>query len=151
MYLHSKSSSELQVGSLQEIPLANDRVIPVTRDGNGEGGENGVLDETSSQFKTKRQIILWKVVIILSWQWRFWFDNNNINKFVVQCRYRNSHGTNYYNKTTVTLKRTPPNPTFEYLIAVQLLKCSDYKGDVLTLSVACIDYYRGRVPLGGIH
>ena len=50
MYLHPECSPELEVGSLLQVLVTNDRVLPVARHSYGEGREDGVLDETSRQF-----------------------------------------------------------------------------------------------------
>ena len=56
--LHPEGSPELEVGPLLKVLLANDRVLPIPRDSNRKGRENGILDEATRQLKPQRQLRL---------------------------------------------------------------------------------------------
>ena len=55
---HPQSSSELQVGPLQEVLLAHLWVLSITGHSNGESRQYSILYEASGQFKTKSQLSL---------------------------------------------------------------------------------------------
>ena len=57
-YLHPQPSSQLQIGSLEQVLLAYHRSLSITRHSNRKCREDSILDEPSSQLKPQCQFIL---------------------------------------------------------------------------------------------
>ena len=57
-HLHSQPPPELQVGPLKEVLLTDRGVLPLARHRDGQGGEDGVLDEAARQLVPQSQLVL---------------------------------------------------------------------------------------------